>query len=49
MPKKLPYRKTCAVCHRVVYPGTGMYHRGVLVHRTCKGLLEAYWWRYIDD
>jgi hypothetical protein len=48
MPERSPYRKTCVVCGRVVYPGTGTYHRGVLVHRTCKGLLEANWRRYID-
>ena len=46
MAERLPYRKTCAVCGRVVYPGTGTYHRGQLVHRACKGLAEAFWWRF---
>ena len=48
MPQRLPYRKTCAVCGRVIYPGEGTYHRGRLVHRTCKGLAEIFWWRYED-
>ena len=38
--------KTCAVCKKVVDPGTGTYFKGLLVHRTCKGLVKAYWWKY---
>ena len=27
--------KTCAICGRKVYPGTGTYYGGRLVHRSC--------------
>ena len=41
-----PYRKTCIVCLRVIEPGTGMYYRGKLVHKRCKGLLKIHWQRF---
>ena len=32
--------KTCAVCGRKVYPGTGTYYGGRLVHTTCLGIAK---------
>lgn len=46
MPRKKRHRKTCAVCGRVVYPDTGTYYYGKLVHKRCKGLMKRYPWRF---
>jgi ribosomal protein L24E len=32
--------KKCAVCGRRVYPGTGTYYAGRLVHRSCLGIAK---------
>jgi len=32
--------KTCAVCGRKVYPGTGTYYGGRLVHISCLGIAK---------
>jgi ribosomal protein L24E len=32
--------KTCAVCGLKVYPGTGTYYGGRLVHTTCLGVAK---------
>ncbi len=32
--------KTCAICGRKVYPGTGTYYAGRLVHRGCLGIAK---------
>ncbi|MBM5806066.1 MAG: hypothetical protein FJZ49_08420 [Candidatus Verstraetearchaeota archaeon] len=32
--------KTCSVCGRKVYPGTGTYYGGRLVHSTCLGIAK---------
>ena len=37
--------RTCAVCGKQVYPGTGMYYSGRLIHKWCEGKAEALWFR----
>lgn len=32
--------KTCAVCGRKVYRGTGTYYAGRLVHKKCLGIAK---------
>jgi len=32
--------KTCAICGRKVYRGTGTYYGGRLVHRSCLGIAK---------
>jgi hypothetical protein len=38
-------KKTCAVCGKPVYPGTGMHFSGRLIHKSCEGKAEAQWYR----
>jgi len=40
-------KKTCIVCGRPVEKGTGTHCQRKLVHKTCKGILQANWHRYI--
>jgi hypothetical protein len=32
--------KTCAICGRKVYPGTGIYYGGSLIHSSCRGIAK---------
>jgi hypothetical protein len=41
---KAPYRKTCAICGKVIREGTGTYYHGRLIHRTCLGLAKIFWY-----
>lgn len=37
--------RTCAVCGKRVYPNTGMYFNGMLVHKRCTNMAGAMWFR----
>ena len=40
---RAPYSKTCYLCGKKVYAGTGAYYRGRLYHKWCANLKRAHY------
>ena len=36
----------CRVCREVIFKGTGIFYKGMHIHKVCKTTAEIYWWRY---